>query len=386
MAPCMRDETERLAASSAFAGCEPAHLRALVEDAAEPHEVAPGECILGEGDEADALWVLLEGEVELCQRREPAGELVLARLAGTRVLDESTLFEREPRSVSVRALSFCRLLRVPLDRFEALPVAATVRANLARAVTRRLNEARRTAAQCQAAVVEERRGRVALSGYMVRIFAICVFYLFVMSEVTNEWAYGPQYSFFLALTLLLFALVVWSFIRSDVLPRGIFGLSLGNWRRVSVEAVLWALPLMVGIVVIKAALIHTVPRFAEVPLFDFGAPWRPTLGYFILVETLYTVFVPVQQFIARSGMQAPFESFSSGRHRRMKANVISGLLFSAMHLHFGPAFAIAVFPMSLYWGWMFTRQRSLLGVSLSHILLGNFMFAVVGVSGIIPES
>jgi CRP-like cAMP-binding protein/membrane protease YdiL (CAAX protease family) len=384
IAPSMQDATDLLAASNAFTGCASADIRAFLEDQAEPREARAGQRILDEGDEADALWILLEGEVEVVQRSESAGELVLARLDGTRVLDEASLFERGPRSVTVRAVSSCRLLRVPLARFDAAALADAVRANLAPDLARGLSEARRAAVQYHEATVDETRRRRAIGEYMVRIFAICAFYMFVMSEVTNDWAFGPQYSFFLALTLLALAFAVASFIKKDVLPRAIFGLSLRDWRRVSVEAVLWALPLMAVIVAIKAALIHTVPSFADVPLFDFGEPWRPSLGYFILVETLYTMLVPVQQFIARSGMQAPFEHLLHGRYRRAKAIVLSSVLFSAMHVHFGPSFAIAVFPMGLYWGWMFSRQRSLLGVSLSHILVGNFVFAVVGVGGIIP--
>lgn len=291
----MHATIDRLAAASAFAGCNPADIRAFVETAAELRIVGPQELIVRAGAEPDALWFLLDGEVEKLEQTASA-----------------------------------------------------------------------------------------IGEYMVRIFSICAFYMFVMSEVTSAWAFGPQYSFFLAFVLVLFAGSVALFIKTDALPRAIFGLSLTNWRRVSLEAVLWSVPLMAAIVVVKATLIHTVPRFADVPLFDFGAPWRPNLGYFILVEGVYTVLVPVQQFITRSGMQAPFEHLLPSRYGRAQAIVLSSVLFSAMHLHFGPIFAIAVLPVGVYWGWMFARQRSLLGVSLSHILVGNFAFAVTGVGGIIP--
>lgn len=377
----MHATIDRLAAASAFAGCNPADIRAFVETAAELRIVGPQELIVRAGAEPDALWFLLDGEVEKLEQTASEAERVIARLSGVRVLNELALFEHEACATTLRTRSPCRLLRVPIDRLDDSPIAMQLRSNLARELTRDL--ARRLAAAQQAQVDESKR-RSAIGEYMVRIFSICAFYMFVMSEVTSAWAFGPQYSFFLAFVLVLFAGSVALFIKTDALPRAIFGLSLTNWRRVSLEAVLWSVPLMAAIVVVKATLIHTVPRFADVPLFDFGAPWRPNLGYFILVEGVYTVLVPVQQFITRSGMQAPFEHLLPSRYGRAQAIVLSSVLFSAMHLHFGPIFAIAVLPVGVYWGWMFARQRSLLGVSLSHILVGNFAFAVTGVGGIIP--
>ena len=72
--------------------------------------------------------------------------------------------------------------------------------------------------------------------------------------------------------------------------------------------------------------------------------------------------MPVQEMIARSGLQAPLESLIEGPRRSLQANVVASLLFAATHLHLSPALALAVLPFGLYWGILFQRQRSLLGV------------------------
>lgn len=60
----MHATIDRLAAASAFAGCNPADIRAFVETAAELRIVGPQELIVRAGAEPDALWFLLDGEVE----------------------------------------------------------------------------------------------------------------------------------------------------------------------------------------------------------------------------------------------------------------------------------------------------------------------------------
>ena len=103
---------------------------------------------------------------------------------------------------------------------------------------------------------------------------------------------------------------------------------------------------------------------------------------FGLMVGVYALFVPVQELIARSGLQVPMEMLFEGDRRGLWANVMASLLFSATHLHLSPLLALLVFPFGLYWGWLFGRQRSLLGPCVSHVLIGGFAFGVVGFRGV----
>ena len=370
-------DEELLARSNAFAGVAPAEIRDFVAQG-EARAAVAGDEFVREGDAPDALWFLLDGEVEVVRRN-----LAIARLSAVQTLGEFALFDPAPRSATLRAVGECRLLRVPLERLDGSPIAVRLRSNVAAEVVREFRDTSRAATGWLEQKLAEAEKRNALGQFMARIVSICALYMFVMSELTNRWAFGPGYSFFLVLVQFLLATSVAIFIRRSSLPPSTFGLSWSNWRKDCVEAVLWALPLLALLVAVKASLIHFVPRYAQVPLFDWGAPWRTSLGYFVLVEVVYFVFTPVQEFITRSGMQAPFELYLEGRHARLAAIVLSSVIFSSMHLHYGFVFAMAVLPMGAYWGWMFSRQRSLLGVTVSHLIVGNFVFAVMGVGGII---
>ena len=41
---------------------------------------------------------------------------------------------------------------------------------------------------------------------------------------------------------------------------------------------------------------------------------------------------------------------------------------------------LAIFISLLFWGWLFLRRRHLIGPTLSHFLVGAFLFFVLGVS------
>ncbi len=77
---------------------------------------APGISILREGEPADALYVLLDGEVEVTGRGEGGGpERRLRTLTGPAYFGEIGVLERIPRTATVTALSDCRCERIEGD-------------------------------------------------------------------------------------------------------------------------------------------------------------------------------------------------------------------------------------------------------------------------------
>jgi membrane protease YdiL (CAAX protease family) len=80
-------------------------------------------------------------------------------------------------------------------------------------------------------------------------------------------------------------------------------------------------------------------------------------------------------------LQTALEMFLATRRRRLSAILVSNLIYAVAHLHISLAFAAASFAAGLAWGWLFARQRSLVGVTVSHLLTGLFVLFVLG-SGI----
>ena len=70
-----------------------------------------GETIVREGESGDCLYVIQDGKVEVFQERDGA-EVQLAVLKESDFFGEGSLFDREKRSATVRALGEVRVLTV----------------------------------------------------------------------------------------------------------------------------------------------------------------------------------------------------------------------------------------------------------------------------------
>jgi len=90
---------------------EPA--REALLGAAEHLIRGPGECLFEEGDEPDALYLILDGEIEV-SRVAPDGQTVtLARIGPGDCLGEMGVFDGQKRSASARTVGQVRLARIP---------------------------------------------------------------------------------------------------------------------------------------------------------------------------------------------------------------------------------------------------------------------------------
>jgi signal transduction histidine kinase len=98
--------------------CSDAELDELLAGSGEIR-LAPGDLVFSEADTADAVWLLLEGELVVSKKL--GGEQVVAeRLAPGAVLGEISLLTGSPAGHRAHANEDARLLRMPGDAFIAL--------------------------------------------------------------------------------------------------------------------------------------------------------------------------------------------------------------------------------------------------------------------------
>ena len=79
----------------------------------------PGELVFEEDSPGDALYVILDGELEVTKRRDGQDVVLAVRRAGE-FIGEMSVLERAPRSASVRALQESRLLVISQSAFQTL--------------------------------------------------------------------------------------------------------------------------------------------------------------------------------------------------------------------------------------------------------------------------
>ncbi len=84
---------------------------------AEPVAIQPGELLIEEGAPGDALFVLLDGQLQVTKRSGSHDVKVDVRVPGA-VIGEMSLLDNSPRSASVRGLVESHLLKVSKAAFE----------------------------------------------------------------------------------------------------------------------------------------------------------------------------------------------------------------------------------------------------------------------------
>jgi signal transduction histidine kinase len=117
---------QALRATPLFADLPAEHLDRLAA-ASAPMKLKAGEPLITEGDEADDIFVVVSGELEVTKRSGNA-EIPLARVGPGAIQGELAALERGQRLASVRAITDAEVLRIPygavLELLSAGPDAA----------------------------------------------------------------------------------------------------------------------------------------------------------------------------------------------------------------------------------------------------------------------
>jgi signal transduction histidine kinase len=129
---------DRLRAVPLLADLPDEMLTALLEAAPEV-ALDEGEVLLAEGDQASALYVVLEGELEVTKSFDGT-DVLLAVCGRGELLGELSMVHGRPRSATARALTPARLLRIEPDALTELLTEPRVAVTLLATVTRRLEE------------------------------------------------------------------------------------------------------------------------------------------------------------------------------------------------------------------------------------------------------
>lgn len=115
-------------------------------DLARVMRVAPGGLVFAEGEPAHSMFIVKEGDLEICKRGRNGAEFCLATLQRGDCVGEMALIDIQPRSATARAVSEATLC--VLDQQEIaklyqtdLEVYTLLVLNIAREISRRLRRA-----------------------------------------------------------------------------------------------------------------------------------------------------------------------------------------------------------------------------------------------------
>jgi CRP-like cAMP-binding protein len=136
-------QLERLRSLTLFVELSPVEL-AIVNGLLHEREYLEGEVIFDQGEEGQAIYIVLAGEVRI-RRQEEAGVLEIARLGVGTFFGELALLDNAPRMAQALAVTPCKLAVFFRDDFLGLldthgRVASKITRQLARHIGRRLRE------------------------------------------------------------------------------------------------------------------------------------------------------------------------------------------------------------------------------------------------------
>lgn len=161
------------------------------------------------------------------------------------------------------------------------------------------------------------------------------------------------------------------YIRRTRFPLSDFGLTFDGWRQSLAEAAIVIAAGSVILIVIAIAL-KGLGGGEAAPLFD----WKHAAGFGAIS---YFLSAFLQEFIARGVLQGTFKRVIAARTDTL-AIVSSSFIFASFHAIVGVRFVIVTFVVSLLFGYVYSRHRTLLGVTLIHAVLGMMLF-VLGLGG-----
>lgn len=134
----------RLRGITLFAGLNSSELRTLNGLLHERHYIK-GEIVFDEGEEGQAIYFLMQGEVLICRQGRPQ-DGAIAELSSGQFFGELALLDNSPRMAQVRAASDCTLAVLFREDFLGLlethaKIASKISLQLSRHIGSRLREA-----------------------------------------------------------------------------------------------------------------------------------------------------------------------------------------------------------------------------------------------------
>lgn len=343
-----------------------------------------------EGDTGEYLYVIVKGKVEILKKDpEAEEEHHFVALGSSEWFGEMLLLGDKVRAASARAEEETEVILIPLKELSS---SRQGMANLATETAHRLRKTNEIALGSFKEELQLVKTHDHMGQFIVHLFILLTVYFYLL-KMFNDYNFNDFLKNTMAsLLIIAFGISAAILVKKSEYPLDYYGLTLKNWKRNAYEAVIFSIPLLIFIFFLKWALISFVPIFKHNTLFQFASSEHPFLYFFhtttqnkdfYLFIGLYIVLVPIQEFIARGCLQSVLQQFFVSSNKVILAILTSSLLFGMFHGLKTFSFAGVAFLLGIFWGWLYARQKSIVGPTISHILIGAWGFGVLGYENIL---
>lgn len=338
-----------------------------------------GATIISEGAVGETLFFIDKGVVQI----EKGGIKLAQKKAGTH-FGAMALMDDAPRSADVIALSDTVLRTLSISDLKSIEKADIYQ----QVLTNHIKEQQSLLRNMNNVAIKEVKAKLASAQKRVRaahffttiIFGLVLYQYFLgifisFSDLLNNVVAIHRISLVMVLLMGLFAVVT---IRRIGLPLTHYGWNLHNWKKNLIDSLLWTTVFLTFLTLAKWFATLYVPAFQGQPVFVTNHFGTLDTNRLILSILSYLISAPLQEFIARGVLQTTLKDIAVGKWRVLKVIVFSNLIFGALHVHFDIKFALMTIIPGLFWGFLFEQQKSLFGVSVSHFIIGMYVFGWMG--------
>lgn len=220
----------------------------------------------------------------------------------------------------------------------------------------------------------------------------CVYTLFALSIfdyiilITHTLKSYEAIRIMIFLVIIFFGFFFFRMVKKTGFPLRMFGLTLANAKRSIIESIIFSILVCLLLLFLKWALVAYDDNFAHVGLFSGVVnprdPHHLTIEYILLLSFLYIIFVPLQSFILHSAWQSSLMIFLPERQNVIIPIILVSFAFGSVHTDFNLIFALLVMLVTLFWATLYARHRTIIGVTLSHMIVGLFAFNIIHVTSL----
>ena len=178
-------------------------------------------------------------------------------------------------------------------------------------------------------------------------------------------------------SIALFAIIIAYLVQTSNKPYTYFGIHLKNYKKHIIESLIFTFIVLITITLLKffAIYFHILPEGKKLFEFKKLLTTRPWYGFIF-----YCLIVPLQQFIIRSGFQVPLQALLNQKNKsNIKTILLSTAAFGALHITFGIIITCIMLPIGFLWALLYDRQQGLIGVTVSHIILGLYSIIALNI-------
>lgn len=346
-----------------------------------------GENIVEQGEVADNFYLLCDGKVEVLMKKESGSLHQVAILHEGNTIGEMSIIDQGYRSATVRAIEKVRLLKIQGEDFRKIAEKSVLGCltyrNLAVDLGKRLRKTNDVTVVALEKALEQTKKQVVVGNFMVSVLVVLTLFTFslgIMTHLTH--IFGTSGYVTVCLLFITTFIMVHLMVQSGY-DLDFYGLTVKDWRKAALEGIIWSLPVILIATIVKGILISWVPEFHSEPLFNIkGAIYHSKAdGSDVFLLTVLYVFVstPLQEFLFRGCFQGTLRSFLIGPHVKIVSVITTSLVFAMVHLMISPVLALLSFMGGIFWGVLYNRQKTLVGVIVSHILIGAWLFFALGI-------